>query len=351
MTGGSTSMRAAVCRKHGDYRDLIVEDLPRPVPGPREILIDVAASGVSFANILAIAGRHQNRSDPPFIPGTEVAGIVRACGEGVDHLRPGDRVVAAVRNGGFAEGVCSPDTTVFKIPTVLPFDEAVLFPTIYGTAYAALTWYARLQAGETVLVHGSGGATGLAAVEIARSLGARVIATASSPEKRATALRHGASVAIDYTRDGFRDQVLDLTGGRGADVIFDPVGGAVLSESMRCIAPEGRLLPIGFAGGDIPQIPASLILVKNIAVLGVYWGYHFGWAKVPPKPGNTERVRTLFTELFDLYERGALRPTIQRRLPITEFAAALALIEERQVIGKVVLDCSPGDELSNSGLP
>lgn len=329
------SMRAVLCRAHGDYRDVRVEDCPRPIPAVGQVLIEVRAAGVSFANILAIAGRHQNRAEPPFIPGTEAAGIVRACGPGVAGLVPGQRVMAAMPNGAFAEEAVAMADLTFPIPDALGFAAATLFPTIYGTAYTALAVEARLEPGETLLVHGAAGASGLAAVQVGKACGARVLACASSPEKRAVARDAGADEVLPA--EAFRDAVLALTGGRGADVVFDPVGGDAFDQSLRCVAPEGRILAIGFASGRIPQIPANLLLVKNVAVLGVYWGYYTGWARTPPSDRARRRVRDGFAALFDLFGAGRIHPRVQAELPLERFAEALSIVEGRGAIGKVVL--------------
>lgn len=328
-------MRAALCRRHGHYGDMRIEELPDPVPGPGEVLLEVRAAGVSFANILAIAGRHQNRADPPFVPGTEAAGVVRATGSGVEGLRPGQRVMAAMPNGAFASLAVARAALVVPIPDALPFAEATLFPTIYGTAHAALAYEARLEPGESLLVHGAAGASGLAAVQVGAALGARVIACASTEEKRAAARAAGAAAVLPAA--GFREAVLELTGGRGADVVFDPVGGEAFDASLRCVAPEGRILVIGFASGAIPQVPANLLLVKNVAVLGVYWGYYTGWARHAPSPRAQRRFAEGFVALFALLDAGRLAPRVQSVLPLERFAEALAIVEGRGAVGKVVL--------------
>ncbi|MBL6456328.1 NADPH:quinone oxidoreductase family protein [Belnapia sp. T6] len=328
-------MRAILCRRHGDYRDMQVEEVAAPVPGPGEVSIAVQAAGVSFANILAIAGQHQNRAEPPFIPGTEVAGTVLACGTGVTGLAPGQRVMAALPRGGFAEQAVARAEVTCAIPDSLGFAAATLFPTIYGTAYTALVAEARLEAGETLLVHGAAGASGLAAVQLGRALGARVIACASTPEKCRAALDAGAAHAV--APGEFREEVLALTGGRGVDVVFDPVGGAAFTQSLRCMAPEARLLAIGFASGEIPQVPANLLLVKNIAVIGVYWGYYTGWARQPPSARARRRVAEGFAALFRLFEEERIAPLVQAEFPFDRFAEALGIVEGRAAIGKVVL--------------
>lgn len=226
---------------------------------------------------------------------------------------------------------------MFRIPDRLSFEGSTLFPTIYATAYAGLTWRANLQPRETLLVHGAAGASGLAAVEIGRAMGATVIATAGSDRKIAAVRDYGAHHAIDYRKGPFRERVLELTGGRGADVVFDPVGGDVFDESLRCVAPLGRLLPIGFASGRIPEIPANILLVKNLTVIGLYWGFYMAWGKSRADAALREKVRILYDELFALYEGGKIRAPVDRALPLARFADALHSVESREVIGKIVL--------------
>lgn len=329
-------MRAVVCRAHDDD-SVRVEDIAPPPMIERGVRIGIRLTGVSFANQLVLQGKHQNTPSLPFTPGTEVAGEVLACAPGVSAVKVGDRVVAGTRSGGWATEVVVPETTVYRLPDALSFEDALHFPTIYATAYAALKWRAAVQPGETVLVHGAAGGSGLAAVELARCLGATVIATASSAQKLEIVGQHGAQVLIHSPAGGFRDAVLKATGGRGADVIFDPVGGAVFDESLRCIAPDGRIIPMGFASGTIPQIPANLVLVKNITVIGLYWGYYVGWARALPPPGTQARVRAAFTEMFDWCVQGRLRPRTWQTYPMTAFRDALAEIESRRVIGRVAL--------------
>ncbi len=330
-------MKAVVCRELG-LDDAAVEDVAPPEMSPGAVRIAVQSIGVSFANLLVIEGKHQNRQEPPFTPGTEVAGIVTECGPQARLFKVGDRVVAGVKTGGYAEQVVVSERTVFRLPDEVDFDMAVQFPTIYATAYGALKWRASLQPGEVLLVHGAAGGSGLAAVEIGKLLGARVIATAGSEAKVRATMNHGADVGIDYTKENFRDAVLAHTGGRGADVIFEPVGGSTFDESLRCIAPEGRIIPIGFAGGGIPQIPANIVLVKNITVIGLYWGYYMGWARQLAPAGMEHKVRAAFDELLGWTAQGKLSPHTWRKYPLAEFRQALHAVSSREVIGRVVLN-------------
>ena len=329
-------MRALVCHEHGHYKNLVLEnDWPAPKPGPDQVLLDVHATGVGFANILQIAGTHQNKSKPPFIPGTEAAGIVRACGKNVADIKPGDRVIGAAPGGGFAEQTVVSANLTRQIPDSMSFAQATLFPTIYGTAYISLVTEARLQANETLLVLGAAGATGAAAVQVGRALGATVIACASTEKKRAAASKAGAHHVLDASN--FKDSVNELTDGRGANVVFDPVGGDAFSEALRCTAPQGRMLAIGFASGDVPKVPLNLLLVKNIAVHGIFWGYYTGWARHHPSSHARTAVKECYRGLFELYDKGHLDPPIHVKLPLNAFVQALETLEQRGAIGKVVL--------------
>lgn len=329
-------MRAVVCRAFG-LENAVVQEVTAPTMTPDGVRIAVASAGVSFANLLVIDGKHQNRWEPPFTPGTEVAGVVVECGPQTSLLKKGDRVLASVRTGGYAQEVVVPECNVFRLPSAVDFDAAVHFPTIYATAYAALVWRARIRPGEVLLVHGAAGGSGLAAVEIGKQLGARVMATAGTDDKTAAARAHGADLVINYRKEDFRDKVLEATGGRGADVVFDPVGGAVFDTSLRCVAPDGRIIPMGFASGTIPQIPANILLVKNVTVIGLYWGYYMGWGRQPPAPGIGEQVREAFDELLGWAATGKLRPETYGTFDLADFAQALDLIASRKVIGRVAL--------------
>jgi NADPH2:quinone reductase len=332
-------MRAVIGHRFGGIECLGLEETSSPALPAGMVRIAVRAAGVSFANLLFIAGRHQNRPELPFIPGTEIAGTVTGIAPDVQNgLRVGDRVCAGLPSGGFAEEAVVDADNVFAIPDALDFAAATLFPTIYATAYAGLVWRAALAPDEVLLVHGAAGASGLAAVEIGRAVGARVIATAGGARKLETARRHGADHAIDYRADDFRAAVLDITAGRGADVVFDPVGGDVFDQSLRCVAPLARLLPIGFASSRIPEIPANLVLVKNLTVIGLYWGFYMAWGKTKADAALRTRVRQLYRELFALFEAGKLHPLVDARLPLAKFADALTRVEGREVIGKIVLE-------------
>ena len=330
-------MKAVVCRTYGGPEVARVEEVPPPAMHPGGVRIRVEACSASFASLLVMEGRHQNRAPLPLVPGTEVAGTVLEVHEGVTRFRPGDRVIAAVQSGAYAQEVVAPEATVFTLPDELTFEAGAQMPTIYGTAYGALDWRARLQPGEVVLVHGAGGGSGLAALEVAKALGGTVIATVGSDLKRVIVKEHGADHVIDYSKTDWRNEVLALTAGRGADVIYDPVGGDVFDTSLRCIAPEGRIITMGFASGTIPSVPANIVLVKNISVIGVYWGYHFGWGRSAPLPGNDARMRAAYSQLFQWAREGKVKPRAHALLPLEEFRSALEMITSRSVVGRVVM--------------
>ena len=323
-------MRALLCSEFGGPERLSLGEAAPPRPGVGEVVVRVRAAGVNFADTLIIQGKYQEKPPFPFSPGLEVAGEIEDVGEGVTELAPGDRVLAVVDYGGFAELARARANDVHKIPEEMDFATAAGFPIVYGTAHAALCWHARLQAGETLAVHGAAGGVGLASVEVGKALGATVIATAGGQDKLAVAARHGADALIDYREEDLRERIKALTDGRGADVILDPVGGEVFDASLRAIAWSGRLLVIGFAGGTVPQIPANILLVKNVAAMGVYWGSYR--RKAP------ERLKEEFAQLFAWYREGKLKPFVSNRLGLDDHAEAYALLMERRATGKVVLE-------------
>src|SRR5258708_1238721 len=277
-------MRALVCEAYGPIESLKVMDMPKPAPGPGEVLVKVGAAGVSFAAMLGIQGKHQNKPPLPFVPGNEISGEVVSLGEGVTSLKVGQRIATGGSRGGFAEYCVTIAANAVPIPDSMPYAEATNFPTLYPTAYGALKWKADMKPGEVLLVHGAGGGSGLTGIEVGKAMGATVIASAGGADKLVAAKAAGANYLIDYRTEDLRAKVLELTGGRGADVIYDPVGGDAFNVSLRCVAPEGRLIPMGFASGTIPQIPANILLVKNVTVIGFYYGYYNRWGRHTPPP-------------------------------------------------------------------
>jgi NADPH:quinone reductase len=323
-------MRALLCRSLGDIAALEVAEVASPVLGAGQVRIAVRASGVNFPDILMVEGKYQVKPELPFIPGLELAGVVLECAPGVSHVRPGERVVAfARRGGGHAEEVVVPAGIVTPIPPTMDFVTAAAFPVAYGTAHFALQHRGRLAAGETLLVLGAAGGVGLAAVEVGKLMGARVIAAAGSPEKLAIAREHGADCVVDYRLDNLRDRVMELTEGRGVDIVFDPVGGSAFEQSVRVIGWEGRILVVGFASGDIPRVATNMVLVKNFSVTGVVFGEH-SWRF----PDDT---RTRLGQLLGGFAAGHLKPRIWKTFALEQARAALSEMAARCVIGKMVL--------------
>lgn len=338
-------MRALVCHAYGPIDSLKVEDIPRPVPKAGEVLVRVRAAGVSFAAMLGVQGKHQNKPALPYVPGNELAGHVVALGDGVTNVAVGDRIATGVSQGAFAEYATATAANLVPIPEIMPYAEATNFPTLYPTAYGALKWKADLQPGEVLLVHGAGGGSGLTAIEVGKAMGAVVIASAGGADKLKAARAAGADHLIDYRAEDLRTRVLEVTGGRGADVIYDPVGGSAFDASLRCVAPEGRIIPMGFASGVIPQIPANILLVKNVTVIGFYYGYWNGWGgKGTPSPKEAEalaRRRALVAaaqkELTHWFTEGKLKATVAATYDLADWVKGFRLIEERTVVGKAVL--------------
>lgn len=308
---------------------MMLQDLPARPAGPGEIRVRVRAAGLNFPDILMIAGKYQFRPDPPFVPGMEGAGEVLETGEGVEGFAPGDRVIVHARNGLYAEEAVVGADAAVPLPANWDFAEGAAFWSAYLTAYVGLVRRGRLAAGEWVLVHGAAGGVGLAAVELAAALGGRVIAVVGSEPKAEAVLAMGAEHVVDHRRENFRDRVLEVTGGRGADVVYDPVGGDVLFQSLRCIAWGGRFLVIGFAGGTIPEVPANYALLKSCSVIGVRAGEY---GRRDPAAGRENIARML-----ELASAGRINPHVHARLPLADAARALALLSRREVIGKVVL--------------
>ncbi len=323
-------MRAVVCKAlEGPDALELVADLPVPEPGACGVRIRVRAAGVNFADSLMLKGQYQERPPLPFTPGLEVAGEIEALGAGVRGLEPGQRVLAVVGHGGFAERVVALMDDVVPLPDGMDWTTAAGFAIAYGTAQGALRWRADLHAGETLLVHGAGGGVGLTAVECGKAIGATVIATARGAEKLEAARAHGADHALDSEDPALRDRVRELTRGLGADVVYDPVGGPLFDASLRAIAWEGRIVLVGFASGQVPQIPANILLVKNAAALGFYWGSY--------RKHDPERLRAGFKELFAWHAQGRIRPHVSRTLPLEGAADAIRLIAGRGNVGKLVV--------------
>jgi len=322
-------MRAVLCKRYGPPSQLVVEDVPSPKPGEGQVLVAVHAAGVNFPDTLIIQGKYQFKPELPFSPGGEVAGIVREVGPGVTGIAPGDRVIAATTWGGYAEEVVAEAKRIIPMPDGMDFDTAATFVLTYGTSHHALKDRASLQPGETLLVLGAAGGVGLAAVELGKAMGARVIAAASSDDKLATCREHGADETINYASEDLRERIKALTDGRGVDVVYDPVGGDLSEPALRGMAWNGRFLVVGFAAGTIPSIPLNLALLKGCAIVGVFWG---AFTRNEPR-----RNEANLQELLAWLRAGKVRPHISARYPLERAADALREVMERRVKGKVVL--------------
>ncbi|MDQ3188171.1 MAG: NADPH:quinone oxidoreductase family protein [Pseudomonadota bacterium] len=322
-------MKAIQCVQWGEPSKLVLVDLPLPEPGAAQVRIRIAAAGVNFPDALIVQKKYQLQPNLPFIPGTEVAGTVDAVGDDVRHLKKGDRVIAFVGIGGFAQYVCTPASLAAAIPDGVSDEVAAAFTLTYATSHHALFDRGRLKAGETLLVLGAGGGVGLAAVELGKAAGARVIAAASSADKLAAAKEQGADELIDYASNDLRAAVKALTGGNGVDVIYDPVGGPATEAAVRCLAWRGRLLIVGFAQGEIPQIPANLLLLKGGSAVGVFWGE---FAK-----REAQANFAMMTELFGWLTQGKLKPRVSRVYALADTPRALEALLARNVVGKLVV--------------
>ena len=322
-------MKAVLCKAFGPAETLVLEEIASPEVKKTEIVLDVHAAGVNFPDTLIIEGKYQFKPPFPFSPGGEAAGVVAAVGEKVSHVKVGDRVMALTGWGSFAEQVAVPGYNVMPIPAGMDFNSAAAFGMTYGTSMHALKQRANLQPGETLLVLGASGGVGLAAVEIAKAMGAKVIAAASSAEKLAVAKAAGADELINYSETNLRDEVKRLTGGLGVDVIYDPVGGDLFDQAIRSIAWNGRLLVVGFASGRIPELAVNLCLLKGAAVLGVFWG---AFAQRQPQDNAAN-----FQQLFAWYAEGKVKPLVSQVFALEQAAEAINALGQRKAVGKVVV--------------
>jgi len=322
-------MKAVVCKEFGPPDSLRIEELPSPRAGPGEAVISVKAASVNFPDVLIIQNKYQFKPPLPFSPGSELAGVVKEVGAGVAGFKPGDKVIAFTTYGAFAEEVKTEAARLLPLPEGMDFVAGAAFLLTYATSDHALRDRGALRAGETLLVLGAAGGVGLAAIEIGKALGARVIACASSEDKLAVCREHGADATINYATEDLRERIKALTDGRGVDVVYDPVGGPYSEPAFRSLAWRGRLLVVGFAAGDIPKLPLNLPLLKGASVVGVFWG---DFARREPKQ-FADSVR----QLGEWYRQGKLRPHVSQTFPLEKAADALKLMAARQVKGKVVL--------------
>jgi NADPH:quinone reductase len=322
-------MHAWLCENPTGVEALQWKELPTPSPKAGEVLIEIKAASLNFPDLLIVQNKYQMKPPLPFVPGSEYAGVVAAVGEGVAHPKVGQSVACLSGTGGFATHTIAPAALCMPLPPGFPHVDAAAFIMIYATSYHALVDRAQLKAGETVLVLGAAGGVGTSAIQIAKTMGARVIAAASSDEKCELCRSIGADAAINYSRQDLREAVKELTGGKGPDVIYDPVGGDLAEPAFRSIAWRGRYLVIGFAAGPIPSLPLNLPLLKGASIVGVFWG---GFAKHEPKANAA-----MMTELARWYAEGKIKPVIDRTLPMAELKAAFARMGSRSVKGKLVM--------------
>jgi NADPH:quinone reductase len=322
-------MRAARCHAYGPPDDLVLEEVPDPVPGPGEALVEVSAAAVNFPDLLIISGSYQVRWPPPFVPGSEFAGTVAAVGDGVTEVAPGDRVCGSAAVGAFAQRLAVPAAALWPVPAGVPLADAAAFTVAYRTAYHALRTVAEVGAGEWAVVLGAAGGVGLAAVDVAGQLGARVVAVASTARKRAVCRARGADVVLDAGAGDLKEQLKEVTSG-GADVVIDPVGGRCTEQAVRACRWGARFVVLGFASGEIPRLPLNLVLLKGVTVTGFEVRTFAGH-----RPAQAARDRQ---ELAALYAAGRIRPHIGARYPLDEVADALRLVAGRGAIGKVLVD-------------
>ena len=322
-------MKAVLCKELGPPEKLVVEDVPSPKPGKGQVVVSVKAAGVNFPDTLIIQGKYQFKPEPPFSPGGEVAGVVKQLGEGVSGIRIGDRVIGASTFGGFAEEIAVDADRIIPMPDGMDFVPASAFMLTYGTSYHALNDRAQLRPGETLLVLGASGGVGLAAIQLGKGMGAKVIAAASSDEKLRVCKDSGADELINYASDDLRARVKAITGGRGVDVVYDPVGGPYSEPALREMAWNGRFLVVGFAAGEIPKVALNLPLLKGCSIVGVFWG---AFTRNEP-----ERNRRNNEELLRLYVAGKVKPHIHATYPLERAAEGLNEVVYKRVSGKVVL--------------
>jgi len=330
-------VKALIVREHGSIENLMLEDFPDPLPGPGEVLVDVHAASVNFPDLLVIGGTYQILPKRPFSPGKDMAGVVAAVGAGVTTCKPGDRVAAQNEYGAYAQKCVVTQNNCYPMPDNMSFADAAAMGIAYPTAHFALVERGQYQPGETVLINGAAGGVGIATIQVAKALGAKVIASVGSAEKAELAKKHGADhvvrTDVPNLRDAFRDQVMAAAGKRGVDIIVDPVGGDVFDASMRVIGWSGRLIVVGFAEGRIPEIKAGHLLVKNISLIGLQYSAY--------RDRQPEKVQRVQKELFDWYAQGKIKPHVMAEWPLEQYREALATVRDRKVVGKVVILTRP----------
>jgi NADPH2:quinone reductase len=322
-------MKAVLCKELGPPEKLVVEEVPALKPSKGQVVVSVKAAGVNFPDTLIIQGKYQFKPEPPFSPGGEVAGVIKELGEGVAGWKPGERVIAGSTWGGFAQEIAVEADRLLRMPEGMDFVSGSAFLLTYGTSYHALKDRAQVQAGETLLVLGASGGVGLAAIQIGKAMGARVIAAASSDAKLAVCKENGADELINYASEDLRSRVKAITAGKGVDVVYDPVGGPYSEPALRDMAWNGRFLVVGFAAGDIPKVPLNLVLLKGCSIVGVFWG-----AFTRNEPEHNRRNNEALMQLF---AAGKVKPHIHATYPLERAAEALNDVLYKRVSGKVVL--------------
>ena len=322
-------MRAVICHQKCSPEDLRVEEIDPPMMVQGGVRIAIKAAGINFADTLIIRGSYQRMPDFPFSPGLEAAGEVLECSADVTHVKPGDRVLATLDHGGFAEQAVARSSDVHKISESLDFETAAGFPVAYGTSHVGIVHKLALTSKDTILIHGAAGGVGLTAVEVARKVGARIIATAGGADKLAIAKAAGADELIDYKKEDVRERVKQLTDNQGVSAVYDPVGGEMFETSLRCVTPDARMLVVGFAAGKVQQIPANILLVKNTTVIGFDWG---AYRRLDP-----DMITDSFRELLQWYDSGDLKPHISHTFTLDDITQALATLISRKSTGKIVL--------------
>ena len=339
-------MRAVVVSEFGEIEATGIGEMPQPVPGPGELLVNIKAVAVNYVDLLVIAGKYQFRPQCPFIPGKAPAGVVEATGDGVDQFKTGDRVLAMAEEGGYAEQVTVSADQCYRLPDSMSFADAAAMALVYDTAWVALRERARIREGEVALVLGASGGVGYAALQLARAMGARTLAGIGRPEKAELVIDAGAEAVIDLSvadlREDLRRQVYEANQGRGADVILDPLGGDIFDAALRALAWRGRLVVIGFAAGRIPVIKANYLLLKNIEVSGMQVSDY--------RQRTPDLMRECFSEIFTLYEAGKIRPAPVTRFPLEDYRSALIQVRDRTAHGRLILDTTlqqPGTDLKS----
>ena len=330
-------MRALICRNWGDIDTLELGEMPAPEPGPGQVLLDIVATSANYADAIMVAGNYQTKPEFPFAPGLEGAGLVVKLGKGVENLKIGDRVMAKLSHGGFAEQAVAEARETWPLFDRMSFADGAAFAVAYLSAHVALRWQGRLEAGETLLVLGAAGGSGMAAVEIGKAMGARVIGAASSEEKLQAILQHGADHAVNYSSNNMKEQVLELTGGEGADVCFDPVGGDLFDSALSSLGWGGRHIHFGFVGG-VPRVPANRLLVKHRSAVGSSLRYF--------QSRRPDLLVQSMKELAAAYGKGAFNPVISHRMPLERGVDALRLLTDRKAVGKVVVEVVPENEIN-----